>query len=74
MANLLQLTHKGEFINMDHTDVLVGVLPFFHIYGLVVLMNLSYVPLTEPRCVFRSGVCTAHVAWLMILPRYAIPV
>lgn len=74
VANLLQLTHKGEFINMDHTDVLVGVLPFFHIYGLVVLMNLSLMlgcklvtmPKFDPGLFLKilkgHGVTVAHVA------------
>jgi len=74
IANLIQLSHKSEFISMDSTDVLVGVLPFFHIYGLVVLMNLSLMlgcklvtmPKFDPALFLKilkvHGVTVAHVA------------
>ena len=38
IANIVQ-TERVETINAD--DVLVGILPFFHIYGMLVIMNAS---------------------------------
>ena len=37
VANLLQMRRALDVI--DDGDVLVGVLPFFHIYGMVVILN-----------------------------------
>jgi len=38
VANILQ---SERAIGMREADVVLGVLPFFHIYGMVVIMNLS---------------------------------
>ena len=38
VANLLQISAP---VGVEGTDTLMGVLPFFHIYGMVVIMNLS---------------------------------
>lgn len=38
VANLCQLT-APSLLNLGEKDVLIGVLPFFHIYGLVVILN-----------------------------------
>jgi acyl-CoA synthetase (AMP-forming)/AMP-acid ligase II len=49
-AKVVQLTHRNlvanvlqsdAVIDIRETDVMIGVLPFFHIYGLTVLMNLA---------------------------------
>jgi acyl-CoA synthetase (AMP-forming)/AMP-acid ligase II len=40
VANIVQLSTEG-IIELDTNDVLSAVLPFFHIYGMVVLMNLG---------------------------------
>jgi acyl-CoA synthetase (AMP-forming)/AMP-acid ligase II len=39
VANLLQTHHSIHILGPE--DVVIGVLPFFHIYGMVVVMNLS---------------------------------
>src|ERR1700737_3969767 len=38
VANLLQ---SAAVLRVTERDTLIGVLPFFHIYGMVVIMNLS---------------------------------
>ena len=38
VANMLQ---TAETATVDSDDVLIGVLPFFHIYGMTVIMNLG---------------------------------
>src|SRR4029077_4733892 len=38
VANLLQ---SACVIGLTERDTVIGVLPFFHIYGMVVIMNLS---------------------------------
>jgi acyl-CoA synthetase (AMP-forming)/AMP-acid ligase II len=38
VANLLQ---SANVIGVNEGDTVIGVLPFFHIYGMVVIMNLS---------------------------------
>ncbi len=38
VANLIQ---TGEVLRVDEDDTLVGCLPFFHIYGMTVIMNLG---------------------------------
>jgi acyl-CoA synthetase (AMP-forming)/AMP-acid ligase II len=38
VANLLQIAAP---VGVEEADTLMGVLPFFHIYGMVVIMNLS---------------------------------
>jgi acyl-CoA synthetase (AMP-forming)/AMP-acid ligase II len=38
VANIVQ---TAALLPVDHDDVVLGVLPFFHIYGMVVIMNLS---------------------------------
>jgi acyl-CoA synthetase (AMP-forming)/AMP-acid ligase II len=49
-AKVVQLTHRNlvanvvqsdAVIDIRETDVMIGVLPFFHIYGLTVLINLA---------------------------------
>jgi acyl-CoA synthetase (AMP-forming)/AMP-acid ligase II len=73
----VMLTHRHLVANMeqiraihriDETDVLVGVLPFFHIYGLTVVVNLGLSQgatiVTMPR--FNMG------AFLDILERHRV--
>jgi acyl-CoA synthetase (AMP-forming)/AMP-acid ligase II len=47
---VVQLTHRNLVANviqssaaiqLDERDVMIGILPFFHVYGLTVLMNLA---------------------------------
>ena len=49
-AKVVQLTHRNLVANviqssaaiqLDERDVMIGILPFFHVYGLTVLMNLA---------------------------------
>jgi acyl-CoA synthetase (AMP-forming)/AMP-acid ligase II len=54
VANLCQLTSMG-FVREE--DVIVGVLPFFHIYGLVVILSLGL----------------ANGATIVSLPRFDFP-
>jgi acyl-CoA synthetase (AMP-forming)/AMP-acid ligase II len=51
VANLGQ---AGQNLRVDDDDVLIGVLPFFHIYGMTVIMNLG----------LRSG------ATIVTMPRF----
>ena len=73
----VMLTHRNLVANMeqiraihriDETDVLVGALPFFHIYGLTVVVNLGLsqgaTVVTMPR--FNMG------AFLDILERHSV--
>ncbi len=50
IANILQTTVAGE---LDESDVIIAVLPFFHIYGMQVMMNcglwLGATVVTMPR-------------------------
>jgi len=39
VANICQVDGAGEWVTED--DVLMGVLPFFHIYGMVIILNLG---------------------------------
>jgi len=39
VANLLQMDATGNFMTSD--DVVLGVLPFFHIYGMTVILNAA---------------------------------
>jgi len=49
-AKVVQLTHRNLVANviqssaaieLNERDVMIGILPFFHVYGLTVLMNLA---------------------------------
>jgi acyl-CoA synthetase (AMP-forming)/AMP-acid ligase II len=56
VANLLQT--QSAMHTLGEEDVVIGVLPFFHIYGLVVVMNLALrigaTVVTVPRFEFES--------------------
>lgn len=41
IANLMQGNGMEGFEVVNETDTVIGVLPFFHIYGMVVIMNMS---------------------------------
>ncbi|MBK8429839.1 MAG: 4-coumarate--CoA ligase family protein [Chloroflexi bacterium] len=41
VANIAQCEAPDDFELVSDQDVIMGVLPFFHIYGMVVIMNLS---------------------------------
>jgi len=43
VANLMQAEGIQGFDIANENDVLLGVLPFYHIYGMVVIMNMSLV-------------------------------
>ncbi len=66
VANMHQFLGAIDLLGED--DVFVGVLPFFHIYGLVVIMNvgllLGATTVTLPR--FEMG------AFLSLLERYGV--
>jgi len=40
VANLCQVQHE-ELLNLKASDSLIAVLPFYHIYGLVVILNVA---------------------------------
>lgn len=42
IANIVQIM-TPEHVVLSPSDVLVGVLPFFHIYGMVIVLNVSLV-------------------------------
>lgn len=72
VAQLHQL--QTEHLKLTHEDTLVGVLPFFHIYGMIVVLNLSIVcgaktvsmPKFDPplflEVLKKHSVTIAHVA------------
>lgn len=74
VANLCQLSAAEWAVKMDSSDVLIGVLPFFHIYGMVVILNLGLLagvktvtmPKFDPgmflKLLKQHGVTVAHVA------------
>ncbi|RME46998.1 MAG: 4-coumarate--CoA ligase family protein [Chloroflexi bacterium] len=39
VANVCQVEGAGEYVTQD--DVVIGVLPFFHIYGMLVILNAT---------------------------------
>lgn len=41
VANITQCESPDDFTIVTDQDTIMGVLPFFHIYGMVVIMNLS---------------------------------
>ena len=41
VANICQVNGFQDLRPLDETDTLIGVLPFFHIYGMVVIMSLG---------------------------------
>lgn len=42
VANLVQTYHSmGEASRLHSGDVMIGILPFFHIYGMIVVMSLA---------------------------------
>ncbi len=41
MANLCQLAGLDDVDLIEESDVILGVLPFFHIYGMLVIMNFG---------------------------------
>lgn len=43
LANIIQLSSDPDQISFPEDTVLIGVLPFFHIYGMVVILNLGLV-------------------------------
>lgn len=74
VANLVQLNSAEWAVKMSPKDVLIGVLPFYHIYGLVVILNLGIMqgvktitmPKFDPgmflKLMKQHGVTVAHVA------------
>eukprot|EP00929_Paragymnodinium_shiwhaense_P106813 TRINITY_DN72554_c0_g1_i1.p1 TRINITY_DN72554_c0_g1~~TRINITY_DN72554_c0_g1_i1.p1 ORF type:complete len:545 (+),score=143.90 TRINITY_DN72554_c0_g1_i1:69-1703(+) len=73
IANLCQVCSE-EVLGVTSSDVLLAVLPFYHIYGMVVIMNLALslgascvvLPGFEPEpymnCLKKYAVSIAHVA------------
>lgn len=43
VANIFQVEGMTDFELVTEEDVVIGVLPFFHIYGMVVIMNMTLV-------------------------------
>ena len=41
VANIVQVEGMTDFDLVTEEDVVIGVLPFFHIYGMVVIMNMT---------------------------------
>jgi acyl-CoA synthetase (AMP-forming)/AMP-acid ligase II len=72
VANLLQ---SASALGLTERDTIVGVLPFFHIYGMVVIMNLSlYVGatvVTMPRFdleQFLETIEKYHITYANVVP------
>ena len=72
VANVLQC--ELEHVHMDSSDTLVGVLPFYHIYGFTVILNIalcsgatvvtmpSFDPALFLKVLKQHSVTVAHVA------------
>ena len=72
VANVLQC--EVEHVRMDSSDTLVGVLPFYHIYGFTVILNIalcsgatvvtmpSFDPALFLKVLKQHSVTVAHVA------------
>ncbi|MCP4358721.1 MAG: 4-coumarate--CoA ligase family protein [Chloroflexi bacterium] len=43
VANMVQAEGIADFQLISEKDVIMGILPFFHIYGMVVILNMSLV-------------------------------
>lgn len=76
VANLAQI--ERDF-GVDQDEVFVAVLPFFHIYGMTVLLNLSLrlrtTLVTLPRfdlTAFLDALAEHHVTWAFIAPPIAV--
>jgi acyl-CoA synthetase (AMP-forming)/AMP-acid ligase II len=41
LANMVQCDNLGDMDIITRNDTVIGILPFFHIYGMVVIMNIS---------------------------------
>ena len=72
VANILQ---SARIFGVDGDDTTLGVLPFFHIYGLVVIMNLSLhlgaTVVTMPR--FDLEQCLATLQKYRVSYAYVVP-
>ena len=62
VANLLQTAAATDCRQMTEEDTLIAVLPFFHIYGMVVIMNLAYTKVVRPWS-FRASTWKNSWAW-----------
>jgi acyl-CoA synthetase (AMP-forming)/AMP-acid ligase II len=76
VANLAQIESN---LGAGPDDVIVAVLPFFHIYGMTVLLNLSLrlraTLVTLPRfdlTAFLDTMAKYHVTWAFIAPPIAV--
>jgi len=53
VANICQVEGAADFVATTTADTVIGLLPFFHIYGMVVIMNITLVTgatiVTMPR-------------------------
>ena len=73
VANLHQTKHSTSIL--AHDDVVIGVLPFFHIYGMVVIMAGAFVEgasvVTLPRFelpLFLETIQKYHVTMVNVVP------
>ena len=73
VANLCQMSGPAPMVTPD--DVLVGVLPFFHIYGMVVIMGTAFVEgatvVSMPRFEIEAFLKTLqdyHVTYANVVP------
>lgn len=73
VANLCQMVHPG-YMNphgaFTPDDTLLGVLPFYHIYGMVVIMNASLI--CGSRLIIMPGF--EPVSYLKLLKKYDVTV
>ena len=53
ISNIIQVEEAQDFIKISPDETVIGILPFFHIYGMVVIMNMTLVTgakiVTMPR-------------------------
>ena len=72
VANLCQTEGMQDFEGFSESDVTLAFLPFFHIYGMVVIMKLALATggtlVTMPRFDFQDFLATVQKYKLTVLP------
>ncbi len=72
VANLCQINGAADFDGFQERDRILAVLPFFHIYGMVVILQLGLCNgatiVTMPRFDFEEFLCTTQKYRITNLP------
>ena len=74
IANLCQCMHR-DLVKLTSTDTLIGVLPFFHIYGMVIILNVALASgatiVTMPR--FDPKAFLTHIQQHKVTVAHLVP-